>query len=95
MLFGKEISFDHPDFYNTCAHIKTFDEQMNPNYKKENTKPIFSENKILTVHNLYNYHIIIELFNILKYRTPYSLYEKFNFSTKAYVKMQYLRHDAC
>ena len=33
------------------------------------------------MHNLYNYHIIIEIFNILKYRLPYSLYEKFKFST--------------
>lgn len=23
MLFGKEISFDHPDYYETCAHTKT------------------------------------------------------------------------
>ena len=81
MLFGNEISFDHPDFYNTCARIKTFDEQMNPSYEKENTKPLFTKNEILTVHNSYNYHIIIELFNILKYRMPYSLYEKFKFST--------------
>ena len=27
MLFGKELSFDHLDFYNTCARVKTYDEQ--------------------------------------------------------------------
>ena len=82
MLFGNEIAFDHPDYYNTCARIKTYDDLMYPNYEKENTKPLFIKNELLTVHNLYNYHIIINIFNILKYRTPYSLYEKFNFSTR-------------
>ena len=82
MLFGNEISFDHPDYYNTCARIKTYDELMYPNYEKENTKPLFLENELLTVHNLYNYHIIINIFNILKYRTPYSLFDKFSFSAR-------------
>ena len=82
MLFGKEKSFDHPDFYNTCARIKTYSEHTNPNYEKENTKVLFSENELLTVHNMYNYHIIIELFNILKFKRPYSLYKTFQFSTR-------------
>ena len=87
MLFGDEISFDHPDFYNTCARIKSYDEQMNPNYEKEHTKPLFSKNELLTIHNLYNYHIIMEVFNILKYRKPYALYEKFKFSERKELKL--------
>ena len=44
-------------------------------YTKEHTKPLFKSNKILTVHSLYVYHTVIELYKILKFRTPYCLFE--------------------
>lgn len=44
-------------------------------YTKEHTKPLFKSHKILTVHSLYVYYTIIELYKILKFRTPYCLFE--------------------
>ena len=46
-------------------------------YSLENTKPLFTKHRILTVYNLYSYHTLIELYKILKFRTPYCLYELF------------------
>ena len=47
-------------------------------YTKENSKPLFNSHKILTVFNLYVYHTLLELFKILKFRTPYCIYEIFS-----------------
>ena len=41
---------------------------------REHTKPIFHASKLLTIHNLYFYHTTTQIFSILKYRTPISLY---------------------
>ena len=43
-------------------------------YSKEHTKPLFTSNNILNVYNLYSYHVLLELYKILKFRTPYCLY---------------------
>ena len=47
-------------------------------FSKEHTKPLFISNKILTVHNLYTYHTLLELYKVLKFRTPYCLYDMFS-----------------
>ena len=51
-------------------------------YCKEHTKPLFNTHNIMTVHNLYNYHCFLEIFKILKFRTPISLYSKFQLSKR-------------
>ncbi len=51
-------------------------------YAKESTKPLFKLHKLLTVHNLYRLRIITELFKIIKYRLPISLYSIFTRSEK-------------
>ena len=38
-------------------------------------KPLFHSYNLLTIHNLYKYHCIIELFKVIKLRTPMSIYE--------------------
>ena len=43
-------------------------------YSKEHTKPLFNSNHILNVYNLYPYHVLLELYKILKFRTPYCLF---------------------
>ena len=81
ILFGKKVSFDHPEFYLTCARVRTIDEHRRPkNYCLEHTKPLFNENDLLTVHNLYLKHIFMECFKIVKNRCPSSIYELFNHS---------------
>ena len=78
LLFGKEFSFDHAGYYETCARARTYKEHMAPkNYCLEHTKPIFNEHKILTLHNLYILHTFIDLFKIIKCHTPISLFNLF------------------
>ena len=44
-------------------------------YTLEHTKPLFKLHNILTVHNLYPYYTLLELYKILKFRQPYCLYD--------------------
>ena len=82
--FGKEFSFDHPEFYETCARCRTFEENMAPkNYCLEHTKPIFNEHNILSLNNLHIFHTFMELFKIIKFRTPVSLFELFEVSSRS------------
>ena len=48
------------------------------NHIKEHTKPLFSTHKILSVYNLYPYHVLLELYKILKFRVPYCMYDLFS-----------------
>jgi len=51
-------------------------------YAKESTKPLFKQNELLTVHNLYRLRIIMEFFKIMKYRLPISLFSLFKRSDR-------------
>ena len=51
-------------------------------YQKEHTKPLFNNKEILTIHNLYHYHTLLETFKIIKTHTPISLYSCFTKSTR-------------
>ena len=46
-------------------------------YPPPTSKPLYNDNDILTLYNLYIYHTTVEVFKILKYRTPISLYSCF------------------
>ena len=79
LLFGKELSFDHAEFYETCARTRTYQQHMSKkNYCLEHTKPIFSEYNILSLRHLYIQHTFVELFKIVKFRAPFSVFELFN-----------------
>ena len=79
LLFGKEVSYDRPEFCFTCARICIYNKHMeHKSYCLEHTKPIFYEHKILNVENIYFYHIFMEVFKILKYSIPCSLKHLFN-----------------
>ena len=54
-------------------------------YSKENTKPLFNSNDILNVYNLYQYHTLLELYKVLKFRIPYCLYDIVNHSDNQYI----------
>ena len=47
------------------------------NYCLEHTKPIFNELELLSLHNLFKYHTFMEVFKILKFHTPISLFDLF------------------
>ena len=52
ILFGEIYSFDHPEYYSTCARAKTFTEHMaQKDYALEHTKPIFNKYNLLNLHN--------------------------------------------
>ena len=83
MLFGTEITYDHPQFYETCARTRTYEEHRAPkNYVLEHTKPLFNKHNILSLENLYKYHSFMEIFKLLKFKVPKSLSELFIKSTR-------------
>ena len=74
LLFGEKLNFDHSEFYKTCARARSIDEHKAPkNYVLEHTKPLFTEYKFLTVHNLHKLFILNEIYKIKKYRYPIPL----------------------
>ena len=68
----------------TCARARPYKQQkLGARYfEKEHTKPIFNRLNILTVQALYKYHCISEIFKIIRFRCPYSLYECINISKR-------------
>ena len=77
MLFGTQ-----KDTTQVCRRVLTYEEHINPDYSLESTKPLFTSNRLLTVPNLYNYHTLIELYKILKFRTPYPMFENLRLSNR-------------
>ena len=65
LLFGKEFSFDHPEFYETYARVRTYEENMAPkNFCLEHTKQLFNEKKFLVFTTC---TFSIHFWNCLKY----------------------------
>ena len=84
LLFGKKPTFDHSSFYESCARTRTYDDHMlKKNFQLENTKPIFNDKKILTLHHLFIQHTFMELFKLMKMHQPISLLECFQLSLRS------------
>ena len=70
--------------FKTCARARPFpkkDQILGAEfYQKENTKPLFKKNKILAVQNLYTYRSFMEIFKILKFRSPISIHSMYEIS---------------
>ena len=83
ILFGNKVSFDHAEFYETCARARplTSINTHEINYELENTKPLFNNNNLLTVHNLYKLQIITETFKIKKFSCPSPLNDTLKLSS--------------
>ena len=81
LLFGNEYTFDHREFYETCARARSYENhKLKKNFALEHTKPIFNGKSILNLENLYKYHSFMEVFKIIKFQTPISLFQLFNMS---------------
>jgi hypothetical protein len=82
ILFGDKEAY--LDKFRTCARSRPFGSQIlgQEFFAKENSKPLYNDNEILTIHNLYLYHTSNEVFKIIKYRTPISLYSLYIRSTR-------------
>ena len=84
LLFGKDFTFDHAEFYETCARAKSYEQHIAPKiFQLEHTKPLFNELNLLTLHHLYIYHTFIETFKVLKYKTPLSIASLFTYSPRS------------
>ena len=76
LLFGEEPNYDHGEYYNTCARVRPYKQHIaERNFQLEHTKPLFNKMELLTLHHLYIYHIFIDTFKIMKYRTPISMFK--------------------
>lgn len=82
IMFGDREAFLNK--FRTCARTRPPEHQKLSReiFEREHTKPLFAKHSLLTVHNLYSYHCCNELFKVLKYRTPISLYELFSLSKR-------------
>ena len=82
ILFADQIAYANK--FCTCARIRPLGKQIlgSEFYEKEHTKPIINNYNLLTIYNLYHYHSCIEIFKIMKFRTPISLYSLLQLSTR-------------
>jgi len=78
ILLGNKVAYLEKK--NTCARVRPFEQQIlgSDFYKLESTKPLFMNNQILSIHNLYSYHCFTETLKILKLRQPIALFDKYN-----------------
>ena len=80
ILFGETYSFDHPEYYYSCARTKTYTEHMaKKDFTLEHTKPLFVKHGLLSIHNLYILRSLIELLKIVKLHSPISLHSFFKY----------------
>ena len=73
---------DHENYtgkFETCARVRPVGQQHlgSEFYRRESTKPLFTKHNILATENLYRHRCVIELFKIIKYRVPISMYDLF------------------
>ena len=82
ILFGDHEKY--LDKFNTAARVRPFCKPflIKDFFIKEHSKPLFNANGLLTVHNLYYYHCLLETFKILKFRTPISNYTQYKLSER-------------
>lgn len=82
LLFGDKEAF--LDKCRTCTRARPIKNQLlgEEFYAREHTKPLFNQNKILTLRNLYIYHTYMELCKILKLRDPIKMFEQFTLSQR-------------
>ena len=82
IIFGDRKKY--LDKFCTAARTRKYGSQIlgASFYSKECTKPLFTANEILTVHNLYTYISCSEFMKILKFQTPSSLARKITLSTR-------------
>ena len=77
VMFGDRDAY--LDKFKTCARCRTFENRKlgSDFYRKESSKPLFKGHDLLTVHNLYKYHCLIEMFKVVKLHSPIPIYDLF------------------
>ena len=74
----------HNDKFKTCARARPFGNQIleSSHFMREHTKPLMTKYSIMNVYHVYHYHCALMCLKILKFRSPISLFEKFNLSKR-------------
>jgi hypothetical protein len=82
IMFGDTEAF--LDKFRTCARSREYGSQIlgQEFYEEEHTKPLFTRHDMLTVHNLYRYHCIVETYKVIRLRQPIAIYGLFNRSRR-------------
>ena len=82
ILFGNRE--EYLEKFKTCARVREYGKQVlgSEFYSKESTKPIFQNQTVLALSNIYNYQTCLEVLKILKFRRPHSLYETYQLSPR-------------
>ena len=72
------------DKFRTCARTRPYENQTlgTEFFVREHSKPLFNKHQIMTIHNLYYYHCTTDIFKIMKFRNPISLFNLFNLSKR-------------
>ena len=75
-LFGDKYSFDHPEYYLTCARTRRYMYHTTlKDYSLDYTKPIFNKHTLLTLNNLSVLRSLAELIKLFKSHTPISMFK--------------------
>ena len=92
ILFGDREAYREK--FKTCVRVRPYNSQKlgREFYEKEHTKPLFNKHEIMTVQNIYNYHMLNGTYKILKMRIPIALYSCFDLSNR---KETLLRAPKC
>ena len=102
LLFGEMPNHDHHEFYETCARARPIsDYYAEKSFALEPSKPLFNKHKILNLQNLFIYHLFMETFKVLKFRSPMSIQNLLTFLPKndkrrlkvPLVKLQKTKHN--
>ena len=82
ILFGDKEAY--LEKFKTSVRTRPMQEQIlgQEFYELEHSKPLFNEQDILTLYNLYNYHMLQITFKILKLRIPMPLFSCFSLSSR-------------
>ena len=81
ILFGENYSFDHPEYYCTCARTRTYGEHTAvKNYALEHTKPLFNKHGLLTFYNQYILRVLTESFKMIKFHSPIPIFQYLKFA---------------
>ena len=82
ILFGNREAY--LEKFRTCARTRSRDKQKlgSDFYEKQQTKPLFKKNGLLTVHSLFKHTCLLEMFKINKLESPAPLLDLFHRSPR-------------
>ena len=76
-MFGDKAAY--LEKFKTSVRSRAYGSQVlgSDFYVREHSKPLFNNQNIFTIQNLYHYHTLLDTFKIIKNHTPISMYSCF------------------